>query len=57
MTKISKILGFHSVVSASSKGQLGGLSLIWKEDVNLFVNSVADHFIDVRIGTRNDGIY
>ncbi|BFG37836.1 hypothetical protein CerSpe_241100 [Prunus speciosa] len=51
MNKLKMRFGFSHVLAVSSMGQSGGLALLWNIDIELFIKSFSDHFIDAEVGS------
>lgn len=47
-------LQFDKFCRVNSRGQLGGLGLFWKADLNVRLLNTSAHFIDVEIGGMGD---
>ncbi|BFG30754.1 hypothetical protein CerSpe_170280 [Prunus speciosa] len=51
MNKLKIRFAFSHVLAMSSRGQSGGLALLWNNDTELFIKSFSDHFIDAEVGS------
>jgi exonuclease III len=46
MTVVRSRLGFHNALIVPSMGRSGGLAMLWKDDVELAIQSYSHHHID-----------
>ena len=46
MTVVRSRLGFHNALIVPSMGRSGGLAMLWKDDVDLVIQSYSHHHID-----------
>ena len=56
MQKIKFNLGFTNGLFVQSRGQSGGLALLWSSDTNLEIKSYSNHNIDAIITEADNGL-